>query len=321
MSEELEPIEQKEEKDVAVESKNLDGVEVTDFPEDADVQQIKEILSKLYAQVDEAVIEDILNHLRSRSPDQNSPLAEHIIYNVIHNIQMQELDQTLLQGDAENTKPSQPPLQKRSSSVSSATPTSLLRDNVVPNELMHEALTGKPPPKPVTEERLERLEQMSQGPPPLEANIPSVPDQNPPPSNSPSFVDALVAESNRQYEKEEKDREKQSVTTPSTIFKKEIPIPKNVMRELIVKKSGDDGGETILVDSEDPRVKGKPTDTIPEYIENSGPEPPEPPSQPEPLSTGVVAQPENVTTGGKKRRKKKSKKRKTKRRYKRGKRN
>ena len=285
MSEELEELEQKE---LAIDSKNLDGVEVTDYPKDADIEKINELKSKLYEQVDEALLEDILNHLRNRTPNPNSPLADHIIWNVIHNIQMQELNQTLLQADAENTEPSKPSLLKRSSSLSSATPTSLLRDNVVPNELMHEALEGEKPLKP--------------------ANLPSVPDQEPPPSNSPSFVDAMVAESNRQYEKDRLDREKRQSAV------------KHQRREKLSADEGElDEGDDL--EPTQPREIFKRDDALPQT---------EPPSQPEPLSTGVVAPPENdsqkVTGGGKKRRKKtkkkkKSKKRKTKRRYKRGKRN
>lgn len=46
----------------------------------------------------------------------------------------------------------------------------------------------------------------------------------------------------------------------------------NVKRPLIVKQSADAGGITIYVDPDDPRVKGKRREPVPEYIENSGPE-------------------------------------------------
>lgn len=131
----------------------------------------------------------------------------------------------------------------------------------------------------------------------------------------------------------------------------------NGKRPLIVKQSGDDAGETIYVDANDPRVIGKPREPVPEYIEKQPEKPREifkikdvPPRLLQPMSQPEFTKEEETKfaemekehiaaeeeaaqlnpklnpLGGKKRRKKtkkkkKSKKRKTKRRYKTGKRN
>ena len=100
------------------------------------------------------------------------------------------------------------------------------------------------------------------------------------------------------------------------------------LRPLIVKQSADAGGKTIHVDPEDPRVKDKPREPVPEYIENSGPELSEEQIAAK-LAESEELMKQNIPIerqrGGKKRKitkkKKKSKKRKTKRRYKTGKRN
>ena len=109
------------------------------------------------------------------------------------------------------------------------------------------------------------------------------------------------------------------------------------LRPLIVKQSADAGGKTIHVDPEDPRVKDKPREPVPEYIENSGPELSEEEIQAKLAEAnklveqnfGTADKPIDRSIGGAKKskkrkitkKKKKSKKRKTKRRYKTGKRN
>ena len=172
----------KEQGPIEVESIYLDEINSPVFPENATKEQREEILSQYYAEVNEALFKDKLNDLTKRKPSQDSHLSEHIGYNTAYNDAMEgmkELDPTLSQKDKGNTNLSKPSLLRRSSSISSATPTSLL-SNVVPDNIMYQALKGEPAPQPVTKESLERLEQMSKGPPPPPANIPSVPDQDQP---------------------------------------------------------------------------------------------------------------------------------------------
>lgn len=330
MSEELESKEL--ESKANVNSTNLDEIKIPDFPENATIEQINEILSELNRNVDTAQFKDIIRTLQERKPKPDAPLSETIAFNIFVNNQIHELeegpgltDPDILTQPSEAGAESTPPLQKKSSSnvsalsnVSATTLKFFKGESMIQDAIVHEALKGKPPPKAISEGTLDRLANESEGPPPPQAARPV--------ANYPEvslvgegFLDDVLAESDRLYEK---DREKLSrdegkledletnskAEKPREIFRRpDVEIPKNVMPP-------EPESKTANFNQKEPRE-----------LQSSDVQS-EPLSGQKPLSTGVFASTENVTGGGKKRRKKtkkkkKSKKRKTKRRYKTGKRN
>lgn len=350
MSEELESKEL--ESKANVNSTNLDEIKIPDFPENATIEQINEILSELNRNVDTAQFKDIIRTLQERKPKPDAPLSETIAFNIFVNNQIHELeegpgltDPDILTQPSEAGAESTPPLQKKSSSnvsalsnVSATTLTFFKGESMIQDAIVHEALKGKPPPKAISEGTLDRLANESEGPPPPQAARPVA--NNPEVSLvGEGFLDDVLAESDRLYEKDRekrqsavKDQRREKLSRdegkledletnskaekPREIFRRpDVEIPKNVMPP-------EPESKTANFNQKEPRE-----------LQSSDVQS-EPLSGQKPLSTGVFALTENasenasqnVIGGGKKRRKKtkkkkKSKKRKTKRRYKTGKRN
>lgn len=319
---------EEQQSEVKTQFEHLKSVRPPVFKKNFSVEETNAELNRYNSEIDTATVQAQLQRAEELKPPDDASLGAKLGYSLSFNTQVSELGKPQVDGEVlQSAKASRettttsitPSLKRELTSNISATSDSFFR-GAVPETVFNEAV-GKVRPEPPSERQLEILA--------------SRPEDYSQPS------DVSVKRNAVSVKPLDKTTEDENVM--------------NGKRPLIVKQSGDDAGETIYVEPDDPRVIGQGRNPIPVYIKKQPEKPreifrstnveiptnvmpqsePQPPSQQELLSTGVEVPSEkeptkkasqNVTGGGKKRRKKtkkkkKSKKRKTKRRYKTGKRN